>query len=114
MVITSSTRREPAMCNILAANYVNQNAAMGDKLGTEEMDPNITPQQAAMQLRDHMIQQVNTMVMTSLLKKQRETASVAAAAVPPELTGVSVQEELARTDVDVQGALKAFKGSPPG
>ena len=52
------------------------------------------------------------MVMTSLLKKQRETASVAAAAVPPELAEVSVQDELARMDVDVQGALKAFKGSP--
>jgi hypothetical protein len=112
MVITSSTRREPAMCNIPAANYVNPNAALGDKLVTEEMDPNITPQQAAMQLRDQMIKQVKTMVMISLLKKQRETASVAAAAVPPELTGVSVQEELARMDVDVQGALRAFKGSP--
>ena len=52
------------------------------------------------------------MVKTSLLKKQREVASVAAAAVPPVPTEVSVQEDLARMDVELQGVMKALKGSP--
>ena len=31
MVKTSTTRREPAMCNLLVATQVNRNQAMGDK-----------------------------------------------------------------------------------
>ena len=38
-------------------------------------------------------------------------ASVAAAADPPVLTTVSIQDDLARVDVDLQGAMRAFKGS---
>ena len=52
-----------------------------------------------MQLRDQMVQQVRAMVKTSLLKKQREVACVAAAAVPLVLTEVNVQADLARMDV---------------
>ena len=81
-------------------------------MGTQAPDPTLTPQQAAMKLRDHMVEQVKAMVKTSLLKKQRESASVAAVAVPPVLTEVSVQEDLARMEKDMQGAMKALKGSP--
>ena len=112
MVNTSATRREPAMCIIPAATYVNPNAAMGDTLGTQEVDPTMSPQQAAMQLRDQMIRQVKAMVKTPLLKKQREMASAAATADPSGLTEASVQDDLDRMDVDLQGAMKAFKGSP--
>jgi hypothetical protein len=59
-----------------------------------------------------MIRQVKAMVKASLLKKQRDVASVVAAAVPPVLTEVRIQGDLARMDVDLQGAMKAFKGSP--
>ena len=38
--------------------------------------------------------------------------SVVAAASPLVLTDVSIQDDLARMDVDLQGAMKAFKGSP--
>ena len=112
MVNTSATRREPAMCIIPAATYVNPNAAMGDTLGTQEVDPTMSPQQAAMQLRDQMIRQVKAMVKTSLLKKQREMASAAATADPCVLTEGSVQDDLDHMGVDLQGAMKAFKGSP--
>ena len=111
-VRTTSTRRAPAMCNIPAVSYVNPNAAMGDKLGTEEPDLNLTPQEAALRLRDQMIKQVKAMVKTSLLKKQRDQVYAAPAAASPVLTEVSIQEELARMDTNVQGALNAFKGLP--
>ena len=108
MVTTSASRREPAMCNIPAATYVNPNAAMGDALGTQEMDPTISPQQAAMQSRDQMIKQVKAMVKASLLKKQREMASAVATADPSGLTEVSVQDDIDRMNVDLQGAMNAF------
>ena len=65
-----------------------------------------------MQLRDQMIRQVKAMFKTSLVKKQCEMASVVAAAVRLVLTEVSIQDDLARMDVDLQGAMKACKGSP--
>ena len=52
------------------------------------------------------------MVKASPLKKQREMASAAATADPSGLTEVSVQDDLDRKNVDLQGAMKAFKGSP--
>ena len=52
------------------------------------------------------------MVKASLIKKQRESASVAAVAVSLVVTEVSVHEELARMEVDVQGAMRALEGSP--
>ena len=39
-------------------------------------------------------------------------ASAVATADPFGLTEVSVQDDLDRMDVDLQGAMKAFKGSP--
>ena len=35
---TSTSKREPAMCNLPVATYVNPNQATGDKLGTKEPD----------------------------------------------------------------------------
>ena len=42
MVKTSTSRREPAMCNLLVATYANPNQAMRDKLGTQSPDPTLT------------------------------------------------------------------------
>ena len=106
MVTTSDSRREPAMCNIPAATYVNPNAAMGGALGTQEMDPTISPQQTAMQIRDQMMKQVKAMVKASLLKKQRAMAPAAAMADPSGLTEVSVQDDLDRMNVDLQGVMQ--------
>ena len=112
MVKTLTTRRESALCKWPAATYVNPNQAMGDKLGTKAPDPALTPQQVATKLRRQMIDQVKAMVKASLIKKQRESASVAAVAVSLVVTEVSVHEELARMEVDVQGAMRALEGSP--
>ena len=35
---------------------------MGEKLGTKAPDPTLTPQQAAMKLRDQMVEQAEAMV----------------------------------------------------
>ena len=50
------------MCNLPAAIYAYPNQAMGEKLRTKAPDPTLTPQQAAMKLRDQMVEQVTAMV----------------------------------------------------
>ena len=53
------------------------------------------------------------MVRASLLTKQKEAAAAAAAAAIPVITEVSVQEDRARVQSDLQGSMKALTGSPP-
>ena len=53
------------------------------------------------------------MVRASLLTKQKEAAAAAAAAAIPVITEVSVQEDRARVQSELQGSMKALTGSPP-
>ena len=90
LVNASTARHDPAMCNLPSAHFANPHQALGEKLGTKAPDPTMAPQQAALKLRDQMVEQVKAMVKASLLKRQKEAAAVPVVAVPLVLTEVSV------------------------
>ena len=50
IVVTSQSRRDPALCTLPVAQFVDPNQALGSTLGNTVQDPSRTPQQAALQL----------------------------------------------------------------
>ena len=110
-VKTPTTRRGLAIFKLPAAMFADPNQVLGDKPGTKARDPKLIPQQAPLQLREQMVDQVKMMARTSVLKQQKEAAAAGAAAVLV-LTEVSIQEDLARMQSELQGILRALKGPP--
>ena len=72
----------------------------------------MTRQQAALKARGQMIEQVKATAKASLLKKQREDVAVVGAAAVPVLAEVSVQADMARTQAELRGIMRTWKGSP--
>ena len=60
------------MCNLPTAPFADPNQALGERLGMKAPGPTLTPQQAAIQLRDQVVEQVKAMVKAFLFTKQRE------------------------------------------
>ena len=96
------------MCTLPVVEAIDPNQKLGEKLGTKAQDPNATPKQVAQILRDQMVEQVKKIVRAPLLRKNKEvaiaTASVVAVAIIV-IMGVSVQDDMARIQLDLQSVL---------
>ena len=103
------------MCSFKAEAAVDPNQVLGESLGTETVDPSMTPLQAALAARDRMVDQANKMVRDALLRRRRREQAPAepVAAAVPVLAEVSVQDDIDRMTVDMQAILHAVKDALP-